>query len=49
MKKKKQRKKEKKRQEQAALVLAKFQINPGMVMTPTQRAIHLSMVTPTRF
>ncbi|UPT53924.1 hypothetical protein [Vibrio phage phiKT1019] len=49
MKKKKQRKKEKKRQEQAALVLAKFQLNPGMVLTPTQQAVYLSMNTPTRF
>ncbi|BAW98234.1 hypothetical protein [Vibrio phage pTD1] len=49
MKKKKQRKKEKKRQKEAALVLAKFQPNPGMILTPTQRALHLSMVNPTRF
>lgn len=49
MNKKKQRKKEKKRQKEASLTLAKFQLNPSMLMTPTQRVIHLSMINPTRF
>ncbi|AUR81100.1 hypothetical protein FDJ25_gp169 [Vibrio phage Aphrodite1] len=49
MKKKKQRKKERKRQEEAGKLLAKFQLNPGMLMTPTQQAVHLDMINPTRF